>query len=219
MSSPTENGKRVLEPIERLSEILFGLIMVLTFTGSLSVATADHVEVREMLIGALGCNIAWGIIDAIMYLMAALSERARDHRAVSAIRAAGSDAAAHAIIRDHLPALAAEALRSEDLDRIRKAAFDLGDLPTRPRLRADDWRGALGVFLLVFVSTLPVVVPFMFMTEIGPAMRTSNAIAIAMLAVIGHAYGRLAGLWPMGMAAAMVVLGVVLVAITIALGG
>ena len=78
----------MLEPIERLSEILFGLIMVLTFTGSLSVATADHVEVREMLIGALGCNIAWGIIDAIMYLMAALSERARDHRAVSAIRAA-----------------------------------------------------------------------------------------------------------------------------------
>ncbi|MGL6180585.1 MAG: VIT family protein, partial [Aestuariivirga sp.] len=92
--------------------------MVLTFTGSLSVATADHVEVRKMLIGALGCNIAWGIIDAIMYLMAALSERAKDHRAVSAIRAAASDADAHAVIRDHLPSLAAEALRSEDLDRI-----------------------------------------------------------------------------------------------------
>ena len=142
MSSPAENGKRVLEPIERLSEILFGLIMVLTFTGSLSVATADHVEVREMLIGALGCNIAWGLIDAIMYLMAALSERARDHRAVSAIRAAGSDAAAYAVIRDHLPNLAAEALRSEDLDRIRKAAFDLGDLPPRPRLRSRSARGS-----------------------------------------------------------------------------
>jgi VIT1/CCC1 family predicted Fe2+/Mn2+ transporter len=219
MSSASETGKRVLEPIERLSEILFGLIMVLTFTGSLSVATADHVEVREMLIGALGCNIAWGIIDAIMYLMAALSERARDHRAVSAIRAACSDAAAHAVIREHLPSLAADALRSEDLDRIRKAAVDLDDLPPRPGLKADDWRGALGVFLLVFVSTLPVVVPFIFMTEISPAMRTSNAIAVAMLAVIGHAYGRLADLWPMGMAFAMVVLGLILVAITIALGG
>ena len=32
---------RVLEPIERLSEILFGLIMALTITGAVSVATAD----------------------------------------------------------------------------------------------------------------------------------------------------------------------------------
>ena len=44
--------------------------MVLTFTGSLSVATADRAETRAMLIGAIGCNIAWGLIDAIMYLMA-----------------------------------------------------------------------------------------------------------------------------------------------------
>ena len=219
MTTDTGKRKRVLEPIERLSEILFGLIMVLTFTGSLSVATADHVEVREMLIGALGCNIAWGIIDAIMYLMAAMSERARDHRAVTAIRAAASATAAHAVIRDHLPQLAAETLRDDDLDRIRSAALGLKDLPPRPHLKAEDWRGAFGVFVLVFLSTLPVVVPFVFMTEIGAAMRTSNAIAIGMLAIIGHAYGRLAGVWPLGMAGAMVILGAVLVAATIALGG
>ena len=57
-------SKRVLEPIERVSEVLFGLIMVLTFTGSLSVAEAGREDVRTMLIGALGCNLAWGIIDA-----------------------------------------------------------------------------------------------------------------------------------------------------------
>jgi hypothetical protein len=39
----------VLEPIDRTSEVLFGLIMVLTFTGSLSVAQARR---RAMLIGA-----------------------------------------------------------------------------------------------------------------------------------------------------------------------
>ena len=38
--------------------------MVLTFTGSLSVAEAGRDDVRTMLIGALGCNLAWGIIDA-----------------------------------------------------------------------------------------------------------------------------------------------------------
>ncbi len=69
---------RVLEPVERLSEILFGLIMALTITGAVSVVTADRFEVRTMLFAALGCNLAWGIIDAGMYLMARLGERGRN---------------------------------------------------------------------------------------------------------------------------------------------
>ena len=48
------SARRVLDPVERLSEILFGLIMVLTFTGSLSVAEAGRDDVRAMLIGAIG---------------------------------------------------------------------------------------------------------------------------------------------------------------------
>src|SRR4029077_16247464 len=66
---------RVLEPGERISEILFGLIMALTVTGTTSVVTADRFQIRTMLIAALGCNVAWGIIDAGMYLMARLIER------------------------------------------------------------------------------------------------------------------------------------------------
>jgi len=71
------SSRHVLDPVERMSEILFGLIMVLTFTGSLSVATAGHEEVRGLLIGAIGCNLAWGLIDAVMYLLTILVERGR----------------------------------------------------------------------------------------------------------------------------------------------
>src|SRR6188472_7613 len=67
--------RRVLDPIERVSEVLFGLIMVLTFTGSLSVANPDRSEVREMLYGAIGCNLAWGIVDAVMYVLASVMIR------------------------------------------------------------------------------------------------------------------------------------------------
>ncbi len=59
-----------LSPVDRVSGVIFGLIMALTFTGTLSVATADRNEVRSMLIGALGCNTAWGLVDAVMYLLA-----------------------------------------------------------------------------------------------------------------------------------------------------
>ena len=79
-----EAAKRVLEPIERISEVLFGMIMVLTFTGSLSVAESGRAEVRTMLIGALGCNLAWGIIDAVLYLMGCLAQRGSGIRTLKA---------------------------------------------------------------------------------------------------------------------------------------
>src|SRR5512147_2735683 len=82
------SSKRVLEPIERVSEVLFGLIMVLTFTGSLSIAEAGRDDIRAMLIGALGCNLAWGIIDAVLYLMGSLAEKGRNLAAFRAVRQA-----------------------------------------------------------------------------------------------------------------------------------
>ena len=61
---------RVLDPMERISETLFGLIMVLTFICSLGIATAGNIKIQTMLIGALGCNLAWGIVDGGLYLLA-----------------------------------------------------------------------------------------------------------------------------------------------------
>ena len=83
-----KTSKRVLEPYDRVSEVLFGLIMVLTITGSLSVADAGRDDVRTMLIGALGCNLAWGIIDGLLYLMGCLSEQGSGIRSLRALRKA-----------------------------------------------------------------------------------------------------------------------------------
>src|SRR6478752_4225923 len=102
---------RVLAPVERLSEILFGLIMALTVTSAVSVATADHMQIRTMLIAALGCNLAWGIIDAGMYLMSRLGERGHNALAVRAVREAVNREDAHRIIADELPPLLAPAFQ------------------------------------------------------------------------------------------------------------
>jgi VIT1/CCC1 family predicted Fe2+/Mn2+ transporter len=83
----------------------------------------------------------------------------------------------------------------------------------------EDWRGAAGVFLLVFLSTFPVVIPFIVMRNAVPALRVSNAIAVAMLFMTGYTYGRLTGYRPIGTGIAMVLLGAVLVGLTMALGG
>ena len=88
-------SRRVLDPSERIAEVLFGLIMVLTFTGSLSIAEAGRDDVRAMLIGALGCNIAWGVIDGVLYLMSALAEKGRALSTYVALRRAATPTEAH----------------------------------------------------------------------------------------------------------------------------
>jgi len=96
----SKSSLRVLDPIERILEILFGLIMVLTATAAVGVVTADRAQIRTMLIAALGCNLAWGIIDAGMYLMACLHERGRGILALRAARETTDAAAARRIIAD-----------------------------------------------------------------------------------------------------------------------
>src|SRR5207253_2197035 len=94
----TKPSKHVLQPSDRIAEVLFGLIMVLTFTGSLSVAEADRAEVRTMLIGALGCNTVWGIIDGILYLMGCLAEKGRGLQIFRAVRKATDPKAGQRLI-------------------------------------------------------------------------------------------------------------------------
>ena len=211
--------KRVLEPIERISEVLFGLIMVLTFTCSFSVAEAGRAEVRTLLLGALGCNLAWGIIDTIMYLMGCLAEGARSLATLRAVRGAADPEKAQRVIANALPGVVASALGPPELDRIRTQLQRSPEPPAHPRLTKRDWIGAAGVFLLVVISTFPVVLPFCFMQNALRAQRLSNAIAIGLLFLTGYAFGRCTGYHPRVMGLTMVVVGGVLVGITIILGG
>ncbi len=212
-------SRRVLDPVERMSEILFGLIMVLTFTGSISVATSGHEEVREVLVGAIGCNLAWGLVDAVMYLVTILVERGRGLTIWRAVRASGDPAQGRRALAEALPEPFDTLLEGPALEEARAKVLALPELPPRPRLGAQDWLGALGVFLLVSLSTFPVVLPFLFVRPLPLALRVSNGVAIAILYAAGHVLGRYAGIGAVRTGLAMVAIGVGLVAVTMALGG
>lgn len=219
VADPVASSKRVLDPIERVSEVLFGLIMVLTFTGSLSVAEAGRSEVRTMLLGALGCNLAWGIIDGVFYVMGCMAERGHRLLTFRAVRREPDPQKAQRLISDALPPVVASILRPDELDAMRQRLKELPEPPGHDRLPNSAWLGALCVFLLVFLSTLPVVIPFTFMKDITLALRVSDGIAIVMLYLTGHAFGHTTGRNPLWTGIWMVVLGAILVGATIALGG
>jgi VIT1/CCC1 family predicted Fe2+/Mn2+ transporter len=217
--APARGHTHLLDPSERIAELLFGLIMALTFTGSLSAAEAGREDIRAMLVGALGCNIAWGIIDGVLYLMGALGERGSNLTIYRAVRVTRDTARARRLISHALPPTIAAVLDPADFDRIHQRLKLLPNPPLAPRLIGSDWLGALGVFLIVFISLFPVTIPFIVMHDATRAMRASNAIAVAMMFMAGVAYGRVVGWSPWAVGVVMVAVGSVLVALTIALGG
>jgi hypothetical protein len=211
--------RRILDPLERTSEILFGIIMVLTFTGSIRVAEAGREGLRTVLVGAIGCNLAWGLVDAAMYLMARFTARARLLVALDDIRRAREPELAHRAIVEMMPSPLSEALTVAEVEALRQR-LNLEPLSSMAvQLTRADFMGAAGVFLLVFFSTFPVVVPLIVVRDTQIAVRLSNAVAVSMMFILGWSLGRYAGRpgWRSG--AVVVTVGLVLVAITIALGG
>jgi len=211
-------SKRVLEPIDRISEILFGLIMVLTFTCSLSVTESGQEEVRNMFVAAVGCNLAWGIIDGFIYLLGCFVERGRNIAALRALQSTTHSDQARQILGRAMPPLLASAISPAEFEAMRQKLSQF-PVPVRPALNRNEWLGGFAIFLAAFLSTFPVVVPFLLTTNARLAMRLSNAVAVVMLFLTGYAFGRHAGYRPWRMGLGMSVAGSVLVAIAVLLGG
>lgn len=204
--------------MERISEILFGLVMVLTITCSFSVGGGGRAEIHQMFIGALGCNIAWGLIDAVLYWLACFHARGQK---VMALRAAREEKPeeAYRVISDSLPPLLASVTTTAELEPMRRRLQQLPPPPPGPRLTKDEWLAGLGVFLLVVGATLPVALPFLFVDDPRRALRISNGIAIVLLFLTGYLYGHHAGIRPLRSGLIMIVIGAAMVGITIVLGG
>ena len=209
----------VLSPVDRVSELLFGLFMALTFIGAVSVAEAGRQEIRAMFAAALGCNLAWGLADAVMYVIRTVTDRGRSLTLIRNVRAAADAETGRRLIESSLTHVAAGLVSKAEIERIRGQIVALPSVPERPTLTKNDLFAALGVFLIVVAATFPVVLPFAMFEDVGTAKALSRTIALAMLFIGGLALGRYAGYgsWKAGLM--MAGLGTALVAAIIALGG
>ena len=213
---------KYLDPASRLGEILFGLIMVLTVTLTAGLSVAEgRGGVRQLLVAAIGCNLAWGIIDAVMYIMNCLTERSSKVRLIEAVQRARDNRAALDIIQNEIaPELQSllgpegrEAFSRSILNHVAKARI------TRPGVTKDDLYGALACFLLVFVSCLPAAIPFFIFSQPHFALRVSNLLLIVLLFLVGRKWAQDAGTNRQFAGTTMVVIGLVLVGVAILLGG
>ena len=209
----------VLNPVDRISEVLFGTIMVLTFTGAISAATDGRQEIRDLLWAALGCNVAWGLVDAIMYLMNVVLERAHGVTLIHRITNSESNEISRQILKTEIQPLVSGLLKDEELDNLTQRLKKIPPPSRRNLLSGKDFMAGLEIFFLVFLCTLPVALPFAFFQEVAFAMRASNGVALMILFIGGYILAGYAGFRRFTTAVIYVLIGVLLVALTMALGG
>jgi hypothetical protein len=212
-----------LKPSESLSEIIAGLIIVLSFTLAASVLSGGGENgARAALVGAIGANVAWGIIDAVLYLLNSTFDRNRLARLVRAIHFAPNEAAALAAIKDELDPYLASVTRVEDREQLYQNVYSSlvrGQLRRQRGLLRDELMGAIAVFCIALVASLPAVLPLALVDHPWIALRLSNLLVVGLLFTVGYHWAKYvdANRWLAGFA--LVALGLALVAVAVLLGG
>lgn len=212
-----------LDPGDALGEVLFGLIMALTWTvGSRLVLHEEGLVVRDLVVATIGCNVAWGIIDAVLFTLGTTFFKSRRLRLFRQIKTAKDEGAALAVLAKEFPIegspLSAKPADAEALYRSLLALTERAE-PLKVSVTKDDLSAAVAIFLLVSATALPAVLPFFLVDDADRALRASNFFLIALLFVTGYAWARFSGGRPFYAGITMTCLGLFLVAIAVALGG
>lgn len=206
-----------------MGEILFGLIMTLTFTlgAGLIIEEEGREGARQLLIATIGCNIAWGLIDGVLYVLAQLFERGRVRRMAHAVGEAPTPLTARELLAGELDDLLSPVTERAQRDTLYDSIVQrLNTTSLEPnRIRKSDLMGGLLSGWLVFACSFPAAIPFFFIDDPRLALRVSNAVLLALLFLAGYRAARhtMANPWLAG--GAFVVAGLVLVVAAIALGG
>lgn len=211
-----------LSPGERLGELLFGLIMTLSFTigAGFLVGTQEGAS-PALLLATIGCNVAWGIIDGALLILGRVFDRSRLQRLGRAIAAHPIEREAQKLVADEFDDMLApitsparlQALYEDIVARLRNG------VPPRPLLRRTDFHAAIAVFCSVMVASLPAVLPYFFITDPWIALRASNALLIGMMFWVGYRWAGYTSLNRLAAALSLTAFGILLVLIAIPLGG
>ena len=214
--------KRNLDLTDRLSEVVFGLISVLTFTlGAGLVVKEGREATTQMLLGILGCNVAWGLIDGGMYVMTCVFNRSRKARLLQSIQKAANEADALTMVGraldDRLEPLTSPVERNQlyrqILERLKNVA------PERARMKKEDFYGAIVSFWLVLLAAVPAVLPFLLISDRFVALRVSNLLLLATLFLVGYRCARATNSNPWIFGLILLLVGLAMVGVAIALGG
>ena len=118
-------------------------------------ASGDEASATTALIGAIGANTAWGIIDASLYVMNTTFDRKRQLRFVHAITANPDEATALGRIRGELDPILEPVTKARDREQLYQSIYSTlahGEFPARSGLQRDDIMGAIQIFCIALFA-------------------------------------------------------------------
>ena len=220
----------LLDPIDLLAEIIFSLLIILSFTMAYRVfrlggATAydfSGAYANSLFWAAFGAAVAWGVIDGFMYALLSLFERGERRRLLQRINAAESDEEGIHAIADELDHILEPITGEENRRALYADALEhLRDSQPKPvGLTRADLTGALGSLLVAVITVLPPLAPLLlFGADPELAIRISNLIAFLMLFIVGWQWGKYSGSNPLRTGLLLAGISAVMILIAIPLGG
>lgn len=221
---------RMLDPIDRLSETIYSVLILLTFTLAFrvilhnaypaTIIAEDYAD--ELIVTAFGAILAWGLIDGLMYALMELFQRGERHRLLQQIQSAPSEQDALDAIAEEfdyiLEPIAGEAERQA---LYRNVHIQLRTSEPRPvGLRREDFSGALGCVVVSLLAVLPSFAPLvLFRDNLELGIRISNLVSFVVLFSAGYSWGRHTGANPWRTGLLLVAAAALMVAIALPLGG
>jgi hypothetical protein len=213
-----------LTPSERLSQALYGLILVLTVISAIGITVSRNQQsTSTLLTAALGTSVAWGMVDAVIYVLTGVHERSHHLRVASLTKRKPKEDAVRQI-EEELDDTLIGILNKDEKGRIAEQVYLA--LPhasqVRQRVTKDDVLGGIASFLVTIIIVLPPMIPFVLNLPLEFAIRLFNVIAVVMLFVVGFVSCQCADLggWRrLRWAITITILGVIIVFVTILLGG
>lgn len=220
----------LIDPIDRLSETIFSILILLTYTLAYRLlrlpedSSADMTAggVNELLLGALGAILAWGAIDGVMYALFSMFERGEKHRLLVRIQSAEDEAEAVAAIADELDYVL-DPITAQEQRRLLYAGILTHLKDSRPQkvgFRREDLTGALGHVVVALMAVIPSLLPLViFRSDTLFAIQVSNIVSFIVLFIVGYQWGKYtyANPWKTGLL--LTAVAVVMMLVAIPLGG
>lgn len=218
----------LLDPIDRLAETIYSILVLLTFTLAFRIfhlapgeaVTSEYVN--ELLAGAILAILAWGVIDGIVYVLTEVFERGEKHRILWYIESADTPEEAAEAVADELDFILEPITNESQRQSLYAEILDhLHDSEPQPiRLKREDLTGGAASVLIAVLAVLPSLLPFVILrNDHALAIRASNVVSFAVLFYSGYEWGKYTGTNPLRTGLVLVSVGVLLVAIAIPFGG
>lgn len=220
----------LIDPIDRLSETVFSILILLTFTLAFRITRlagssqqpVSQENVNELLIGALGAVLAWGLIDGIMYALISMFERGERHRLLREIQAARTEQEAVDVIAEDMDYLLEPIIGEKERKTLYHSIFAhlRNSKPRKIGLKGEDFSGALGHVIVAIVAVIPSLIPLIIIRQdYDLAIRVSNLVSFIVLFVAGYYWGNYTGANPWKTGLLLMSVAIALVVIAIPLGG